>query len=230
MSTTAATPATIPNPPLRTAAPLCVGAAVLLELDGEVLDVAGIPLELDGAAPDVVPPTTAESVIETDGLVTNVAGVVTVAVLLVTEPVAVVMTAPTLVAPIAAAEAADAEDAETDAAEAASDGAPEATDAALLSEDEREASGPTGTGTLDITGPMLEEAVAVAGASVIIAELLPATLEATTASSEAADAAFADTADAWDIGVGAATTAGASVTGPVGMDAEAGNCIEVVKP
>ena len=53
---------------------------------------------------------------------------------------------------------------------------------------------------------------------------VPATLEATTASFEAADCAF----DAIEAGTG---LAGAIVTGPeVGIDALAGNCTDVVYP
>jgi hypothetical protein len=56
---------------------------------------------------------------------------------------------------------------------------------------------------------------------------VPLTLEATTASFEAADWALGAT----EAGVGATTTAGAIVTGPeVGIDALTGNCIEVVNP
>lgn len=62
------------------------------------------------------------------------------------------------------------------------------------------------------------------------AEPVPATLDATTASSEAADAAFFDAALVADAGVGAATIAGAIVMLPVGIDAVAGSWIEVVKP
>ena len=56
---------------------------------------------------------------------------------------------------------------------------------------------------------------------------VPATLEATTASLEAADCAF----DAIEAGTGATTLAGAIETGPeVGIDALAGNCTDVVYP
>ena len=152
-------------------------------------------------------------------VVTSVAGPVTV-------PVADVIVEPTLVAPSAATEAAEAE--EREMAEAATEVALEATEARLLTEAESEASGATGTGILDMTCPIVE--VWVAGASVMIAEPVPATLDATTASSEAADAAFADAALVADAGAGAATNAGAMVTVPVGIEAVAGSWIEVVKP
>ena len=97
-----------------------------------------------------------------------------------------------------------------------------------LTEAESEASGATGTGILDMTCPIVK--VWVAGASVMTAEPVPATLDATTASSEAADAAFADAALVADAGAGAATNAGAMVTVPVGIEAVAGSWIEVVKP
>ena len=84
-------------------------------------------------------------------------------------------------------------------------------------------------GTFVSTCPI--EEVVMAGTSVMTAELaVPATLDATTACSEAADAAFADAALAADEGVGAATTAGAMVTVPVGTEAVAGSWRAVVKP
>ncbi len=241
ISTTAANPATTPIPPLTFPAPLCVGAAVLLDPLGAVPDVpvlggAELPLEAPevvvGAAAEVVVGA-AEVAVETEVLVTSVAGVVTVAVLLVTVavllvtvPVAVVIAEPTLVAANATTEAAEAEDMEI--ADAATEVALEGTDARLWTDAEREASGTTGTGIFVMTCPIVE--VVMAGASVMTAEPVPATLDATTASSDAADAAFSDAALAADAGVGATTTAGAMVTVPVGIEAVAGSWIEVVKP
>ena len=167
-----------------------------------------------------------EVAVEVDVVVTNVAGPVTVAVSLVTVRVGDVIVEPTLVVASATTEAAEAEDLEM--AEAATEVALEATDARLWTDAEREASGATGTGILDMTCPIVE--VWVAGASVMTAEPVPATLEATTASSEAADAAFADAALVADAGIGAATIAGAMVTVPLGIDAVAGSWREVVKP
>ena len=167
-----------------------------------------------------------ESAVEVAVVVTSVAGPVTVAVLLVTVRVGDVIVEPTLVVASVTTEAAEADDLET--AEAATEVALEATDARLWTEAEREASGATGTGILDITCPIVE--VWVAGASVMTAEPVPATLEATTASSEAADAAFADAALVTDAGIGTATIAGAMVTVPVGIEAVGGSWREVVKP
>ena len=215
-------------------APLCVGAAVLLDPLGAVPDVpelggAELPLEAPrvvvAAAAEVVV-AAAEVAVETDVLVTSVAGVVTVAVLLVTVLVAVVIAEPILLVASATTEAAETEDMEM--AEAATEVALEATDSRLWTDEEREASGATGTGTFVMTCPIVE--VVMAGASVMTAEPVPATLDATTASSEAADAAFIDAALAADAGVGATTTAGAIVTVPVGIEAVAGSWIEVVKP
>ena len=177
------------------------------------------------AAPEVVV-AASESVVEVDVVVTSVGGAVTVAVSLVTIRVGDVIVEPTLVVASATIEAAEADDLET--AGAATDVALEATDSRLWTDAEREASGPTGTGILDMTCPIVE--VWVAGASVMTAEPVPATLDATTASSEAADAAFADAALDSDASVGAATMAGATVTVPVGIEAVAGSWIEVVKP
>ena len=126
----------------------------------------------------------------------------------------------------ATTEAAEAE--EMEIAEAATEVALEATDARFCTDAEREAPGATGTGIFDMTCPIVEEVMA--GASVMTAEPVPATLDATTASSEAAEAAFIDAALAADAGVGAATIAGAMVTGPVGIEAVAGSWSEVVKP
>ena len=167
-----------------------------------------------------------EVAVEVDVVVTSVGGPVTVAVSLVTVRVGDVIVEPTLVVASATIEAAEAEDLEM--AEAATEVALEARDARLLTDAESEASGATGTGILDMTCPIVE--VWVAGASVMTAEPVPATLEATTASSEAADAAFADAALVADAGIGAATIAGAMVTVPVGIEAVAGSWIEVVKP
>lgn len=169
---------------------------------------------------------TPEVAVDVDVVVTNVAGPVTVAVSLVIVRVGDVIVEPTLVVASATTEAAEAEDLEM--AEAATEVALEATDARLWTEAESEASGATGTGILDMTCPIVE--VWVTGASVMTAEPVPATLEATTASSEAADAAFADAALFADAGIGAATIAGAMVTVPVGIEAVAGSWIEVVKP
>ena len=160
-----------------------------------------------------------EGAVDVDVVVTSVAGPVTVPVVVVTVPVADVIAEPTLVAPSAATEASEAE--EREMAEAATEVALEATEARLLTEAESEASGATGTGILDMTCPIVD--VWVAGASVMTAEPVPATLDATTASSEAADAAFADTALVADAGAGAATIAGAMVTVPVGIVAVAGS-------
>ena len=160
-----------------------------------------------------------EGAVDVDVVVTSVAGPVTVPVVVVTVPVADVIVEPTLVAPSAATEASEAE--EREMAEAATEVALEATEARLLTEAESEASGATGTGILDMTCPIVD--VWVAGASVMTAEPVPATLDATTASSEAADAAFADTALVADAGAGAATIAGAMVTVPVGIVAVAGS-------
>ena len=172
--------------------------------------------------------TAPEVAVEPDVVVTRVAGVVVmVPVMLVTVPVADVTAEVTLVWTTAATEAAEAEDAEI--AEAATEVALEATDARLWTSEEREDSGATGTGMFVMTCPMDE--VVMAGTSVMTAELaVPMTLEATTACSEAADAAFADAALAADEGVGAATTAGAMVTVPVGIEAVAGSWSEVEKP
>ena len=236
ISTTAANPARTPIPPLTFPAPLCVGAAVLLDPLGAVPDVpvlggAELPLEeapedVVAAAADEVVVAAAEDAVETDVLVTSVAGVVTVAVLLVTVAVGVVIAELTCVAASATTEAAEAEDLES--ADAATEVALEATDARLWTDEEREDSGATGTGTFVMTCPIDE--VVMAGASVMTAEPVPATLDATTASSEAADAEFIDAALAADAGVGAATTAGAMVTIPVGIEAVAGSWSEVVKP
>ena len=167
-----------------------------------------------------------EVAVEVDVVVTRVGGPVTVAVSLVTVRVGDRIVEPTLVVASATTEAAEAEDLEI--AEAATEVALEATDARLWTDAERDASGATGTGILDMTCPIVE--VWVTGASVMTAEPVPATLEATTASSEAADAAFADAALVADAGIGAATIAGAMVTVPVGIEAVAGSWIEVVKP
>lgn len=167
-----------------------------------------------------------ESAVEVEVVVTSVAGPVIVPVVVVTVPVADVIVEPTLEAPNAATEAAEAE--EMEIAEAATEVALEATEARLWTDAESEASGATGTGMLDMTCPIVE--VRVAGASVMTAEPVPATLDATTASSEAAAAAFADAALVTDAGVGAATMAGPMVTVPVGIEAVAGSWIEVVKP
>ena len=167
-----------------------------------------------------------EVAVEVDVVVTRVRGPVTVAVSLVTVRVGDRIVEPTLVVASATTEAAEAEDLEI--AEAATEVALEATDARLWTDAERDASGATGTGILDMTCPIVE--VWVTGASVMTAEPVPATLEATTASSEAADAAFADAALVADAGIGAATIAGAMVTVPVGIEAVAGSWIEVVKP
>ena len=227
ISTTAANPATTPIPPFTFPALLCVGAAVLLDPLGAVPDVpvlggAELPLE----APEVVVAAAAEVVVaaaevavEIDVLVTSVAGVVTVAVLLVTVAVADDIAEPACVAASATTEAAEAEDREI--ADAATEVALEATDARLWTDEEREDSGATGTGIFVMTCPIDE--VVMAGASVMTAEPVPATLDATTASSEAADAAFIDATLAADAGVGAATTAGAMVTVPVGIEAVAGS-------
>ena len=190
-------------------------------LDVPVLGEVDPPLETSEV---VVAPS--EGAVDVDVVVTSVAGPVTVPVVVVTVPVADVIVEPTLVAPSAATDAAEAE--EREMAEAATEVALEATEARLLTEAESEASGATGTGILDMTCPIVE--VWVAGASVMTAEPVPATLDATTASSEAADAAFADTALVADAGAGAATIAGAMVTVPVGIEAVAGSWIEVVKP
>ena len=207
---------------------MCVGAAVLDPL-GEV------PVELPLAAPEVVVAaadaelvvTAPEVAVETDVVVTSVAGVVmTVPVTLVTVPVADVIAELTCEPASATTEAAEAEDMEM--AEAATEVALRATDARLWTSEEREDSGATGTGMFVMTCPI--EEVVMAGTSVMMAELVPATLDATTASSEAADAAFTDAALAADEGVGAATTAGAMVTVPVGIEAVAGSWSEVVKP
>ena len=235
ISTTAANPATTPIPPLTFPAPLCVGAAVLLDPLGAIPDVpvlggAELPLEAPedvvAAAADEVVVAAAEDAVETDVLVTSVADVVTVAVLLVTVAVGVVVAELTCVAASATTEAAEAEDMEI--ADAATEVALEATDARLWTDEEREDSGATGTGTFVMTCPIDE--VVMAGASVMTAEPVPATLDAMIASSEAADAEFIDAALAADAGVGAATTAGAIVTVPVGIEAVAGSWSEVVKP
>lgn len=237
ISTTAAKPAITPIPPLTFPALLCVGAAVLLDPLAAVPDVlvlgeTELPLEapevvVAAAAEEVVVAAAAELAVEADVLVTSVAGVVvTVAVSLVTVLVAFVIAEPTLVLARASTEATEAEDLEM--AEAATEVALEATDARLWTDEEREASGATGTGMFVMTCPIVE--VVMAGFSVMTAEPVPATLDATTASSEAADAAFIDAALAADAGVGAATTAGAIVTVPVGIEAVAGSWSDVVKP
>ena len=190
-----------------------------LELEAPEVVVAAAEAEVVVCAPEVA--------VEIDVVVTSVAGVVvTVPVMLVTVLVAPVMAEPKLVWASATTEAAEAEDREM--AEAAAEVALEATDARLWTEEEREASGATGTGMFVTTCPIVE--VVMAGASVMTAEPVPATLEATTASSEVADAAFIDAALAADEGVGAATTAGAMVTVPVGIEAVAGSWSWVVKP
>ena len=201
--------------------PVLGGEELPLEEAPEVV-VAAAEAELVVGAPEVA--------VEIDVVVTSVAGVVvTVPVMLVTVLVAPVIAEPTFVWASANTEAAEAEDMEM--ADAATEVALEATDARLWTEEEREASGATGTGMFVMTCPIVEEVMA--GASVMTAEPVPATLEATTASSEAADAAFIDAALATlaaDEGVGAATTAGAMVTVPVGIEAVAGSWSWVVKP
>lgn len=128
--------------------------------------------------------------------------------------------------------------------------ATEAAESALWTEAERALRGTTGTGMCTVTEGALEapdatteaatlaadatfeaavaaseiafEATVAAGVSAMAAE--PATLLEASASWEAAPVA----AEEATAGVGAMTLTGAMVTGPVGMDALAGSCIEVV--